>query len=248
MAMSRFTVRSVGTGTSLVSAVAKPRWLDIKSIKAGAGVSLSSDHNSITVSSVGLFNVVAFTAASKTLALTDAQTIQDSSNVATQTITIPLDASVLFPVGTIIVIEQNGAGNVLVSPTGGVTLNGGTAAYGLNSQYTSVYLRKEAANTWFIEGANAVPSTTMAGTTAGSVIWAMPSQQPFYKVFIARASGYENNTAVNQAITFPTAFTNTPTIVSNDTSLTLTASTSTLTITAPNSVTVFNGNIYIVGF
>lgn len=90
--------------------------------------------------------------------------------------------------------------------------------------------------------------TTLSGTTAGSVVWSQPLQGTSFKKFVGFASGYENNSAVNQTITFTTAFTNTPSITVNSTGLTITVSVSTLTITAPNNTTLFTGNIIVEGY
>lgn len=89
---------------------------------------------------------------------------------------------------------------------------------------------------------------TLNGTTAGTVVSSMPFQGASYKKFVAHAAAYENNTAGNQTITFPAAFTNTPTVTANDTGLTVSASTTTLTITAPNNTTTYTGNIFVEGY
>lgn len=89
--------------------------------------------------------------------------------------------------------------------------------------------------------------TTLNGTTAGTVVWSQPAQGSSFKKFIAIFSGYENNTAVNQTITFTVPFVNTPIITGNNTTLTITATTTTLTITAPNSVTTFSGTVIVEG-
>ena len=90
--------------------------------------------------------------------------------------------------------------------------------------------------------------TTLSGTTAGTVVWSQPFQGVSFKKFVGYSSGYENNTASNQTITFTTAFTNPPVIVANTTGLTLSVSTTALTITAPNNTNTFSGNIIIEGF
>lgn len=123
--------------------------------------------------------VIAVTGTSKTLALTDANTVQDCVNASTQTITIPANASVAFPTNTIIQFEQNGAGGVTIQAAGGVTLNGNVAgSASISTQYSSFYIRKEAADTWFAEGIpaggggssafNAITSGT--NTTAAMVV------------------------------------------------------------------------------
>lgn len=93
-----------------------------------------------------------------------------------------------------------------------------------------------------------ITQTTLSGTTAGNIVWSQPLQGSAVKLFVAHASGYENNTATNQTITFSKAFTTTPSIISNTTGLTVTVSTTTLTITAPNNTTTFTGNLIVMGY
>lgn len=96
---------------------------------------------------------VAVSGTSKTLALTDANTIQACTNAATQTITIPLNASVDFAVGTVITFEQLGAGIVTVTGDTGVTVNTVSAdSKSTGTQYTGLYIRKTATNTWVAIG------------------------------------------------------------------------------------------------
>lgn len=89
-------------------------------------------------------------------------------------------------------------------------------------------------------------TTSLAGTTAGTIDWIQP-ERGTRKVFIAVASGYENDTTTNQTITFPVAFANTPAVSVNTTGLTVSATTTTLTITAPDATTVYNGVIEVLG-
>jgi hypothetical protein len=89
--------------------------------------------------------------------------------------------------------------------------------------------------------------TTLTGTTSGSILWQQYLQGAF-KAFAAQVLGYENDTATNQTIAFPTAFANTPVITQNTTGLTITATTTVLTITAPNATTLFSGIIEVKGF
>lgn len=107
-------------------------------------------------------------------------------------------------------------------------------------------------NTWTATQTFSLPiknntaSTTLTGTTAGTIVWSQPEQGTSIKAFIANAIGYENATGAAQTISFPTAFTHTPIIVGNDTGMVLTVSTTTLTL--PTGMGgVVNGNIYIVG-
>lgn len=90
-------------------------------------------------------------------------------------------------------------------------------------------------------------SASLTGTTAGSIAYQMPFRDSALKKFTAQASGYENNTAVDQTITFPTPFTNTPAVVANTTGLTISVTATTLTITAFNNATIYNGYISVEG-
>lgn len=49
---TRFTLKSVGTGNSIISG-ARPRYAELKSIKAGSNVTITSDATSITISATG---------------------------------------------------------------------------------------------------------------------------------------------------------------------------------------------------
>jgi hypothetical protein len=90
--------------------------------------------------------------AGKTLALSDAGTVQNCTNAAAITITIPANATVAFAVGTEIAIIRQGAGAVSIAPASGVTLNSDGGKRSIKSQYTSVALKKTATDTWILVG------------------------------------------------------------------------------------------------
>lgn len=83
------------------------------------------------------------------------QVLITRSNASASTLTIPTNASVAFPVGTVITVLNKGAGVVTISGAGGVTvLSAGTvAASPTLSQYKSCALMQVAANTWYVVGA-----------------------------------------------------------------------------------------------
>lgn len=122
--------------------------------------------------------VVPVTATTKTLSITDANTIQDCSNVSAQTITIPLNASVAFPLNTIIQFEMNGAGSVTVAAASGVTLNGNpTGTVSISTQFGAFYIRQESTNVWYAEGTSGGGGSSAFGfltsgtnTTAAMVV------------------------------------------------------------------------------
>jgi len=83
------------------------------------------------------------------------QVLVTRSNASASTLTIPTNASVAFPVGTVITVLNKGAGAVTISGAGGVTVlsAGTTAASPILSQYKSCALMQVAANTWYVVGA-----------------------------------------------------------------------------------------------
>jgi hypothetical protein len=90
-------------------------------------------------------------AASYTLVLTDQSDLVEISNASANTLTVPLNSSVAFPVGTTITILQTGAGQTTLTPDGGVTING-TPGLKLRAQWSSATLIKRAENTWVAIG------------------------------------------------------------------------------------------------
>jgi hypothetical protein len=67
------------------------------------------------------------------------------------TLTIPLNATIAYPVGTSIDILQTGAGQVTIAGTAGVTVNA-TPGLKLRTQWSSCTLFKRAENTWVVYG------------------------------------------------------------------------------------------------
>lgn len=88
--------------------------------------------------------------ASYTLVLTDAGKVIEMNNAAANTLTVPTDASVNFPVGTVIDIFQTGAGQTTVGGAG-VTINA-RPGLKLSGQWATATLIKRAANTWLLTG------------------------------------------------------------------------------------------------
>ena len=85
-----------------------------------------------------------------------------------------------------------------------------------------------------------------SGTTAGTVKGAQNTIFGITQV-VLNFNGYENNTTNNQTVNFAYAFTQTPTVGTNDTGLVISATTSGITITSPDSVTTYSGNVIIFG-
>lgn len=83
------------------------------------------------------------------------QVLITRSNAGASTLTIPTNASVAFPVGTVITVLNKGAGAVTISGAGGVTVlsAGAVAASPVLNQYKSCALMQTSANNWYVVGA-----------------------------------------------------------------------------------------------
>lgn len=113
-----------------------------------------NDHQTRVValeSSASVIVVNTQTGTSYTLVLTDAGKCVEMNNAAANTLTIPLNSSVTFPLGTVIEVFQLGAGQTTVAATGGVTLRAPDGAK-LAKQYASASLRKRATDEWVLAG------------------------------------------------------------------------------------------------
>jgi hypothetical protein len=107
------------------------------------------------ISTLGLSSVTinAQTGTTYTLVMADAGKKVTRSNAATNTTTVPANASVAFPVGTVIGVSMIGAGASSIVAAAGVTINGQVAKTGaIAAQWTGVTLTKTATNTWLAEG------------------------------------------------------------------------------------------------
>ena len=78
------------------------------------------------------------------------------NNASANTLTVPLNASVAFPIGTEITVIQTGAGATTISPAGGVTVNyyslSGAATRIIKAQWSAATLIKRDTNTWVLIG------------------------------------------------------------------------------------------------
>jgi len=87
---------------------------------------------------------------SKTLSLSDIGTVQKVTAIAT--ITIPLNESVAFPIGSEIVVLSYTASDVTIDITETGTLNSVSSYKKINGQYTTATLKKIATDEWVITG------------------------------------------------------------------------------------------------
>lgn len=152
----------LGAGTSAVTALAEASNGQIPigstgnnptlaTITAGTNMTVTNGAGSITLSQT----TVAITdqTDSYTLALTDAGKLVRMNKATANTLTIPKNSVVAFPVGTYILIEQLGAGQTTISPVDGdVTLRASESLYHTYGQYSLAALIKTDTDTWLLFG------------------------------------------------------------------------------------------------
>lgn len=107
---------------------------------------------------------------SYTLALSDAGGVVEMNKATDQTLTIPLDASVDFPIGTRVEVIQSGAGDTTIVAPAGVTINSIGGLTKIDSQWGSVSLIKRAANSWILNGPLKPAVAPLAWTARTSVL------------------------------------------------------------------------------
>lgn len=90
--------------------------------------------------------------ASYTLVLADADKLVEMNVATANNLTIPLNSSVAFPIGTQILLAQYGAGQTTIVPTSGVTVRSNGGKLKLNVQYSGATLIKIAENEFYLFG------------------------------------------------------------------------------------------------
>jgi hypothetical protein len=121
------------------------------------GTPSSANFASMITDEIGTGNVLlsdmatSAQSASYTLVLADKAKVVEMSVGSANNLTVPLNATVAFPVGTQIHIVQTGSGQTTVVATGGVTINSATTLK-LRAQWSAATLVKRAENTWVLVG------------------------------------------------------------------------------------------------
>lgn len=87
-----------------------------------------------------------------TLVLADANKAIEVTSASAVNLTIPTDASVAFPVGTVIEVDQMGAGKVTIVGASGVTVQAAVGTPTTRAQHSALVLRKRGANLWLVTG------------------------------------------------------------------------------------------------
>jgi hypothetical protein len=89
--------------------------------------------------------------ASYTLVLDDKNKIVEMNVASANTVTVPPNSSVAFPVGAQIQVLQTGSGQCTITAGAGVTVNG-TPGLKVRSQWSYVTLIKRATDSWVVVG------------------------------------------------------------------------------------------------
>ena len=110
----------------------------------------SSELSSIYLPKTLIINTVA--SAAYTLVLADAAEIVEMDFATANTITVPPNASVAFPIGTTIDITQYGAGQTTITPGLGVTIRSANSETKLTGQYSGATIYKRGTNEWMLFG------------------------------------------------------------------------------------------------
>lgn len=93
---------------------------------------------------------------SYTLVLADENKLVEMNLSTANTVTVPLNASVAYPVGTTITIAQLGTGQTTLTATGGVTLKSYNNNLKIGGQYGIASIIKRGTDDWWVAG-NLVP-------------------------------------------------------------------------------------------
>lgn len=90
--------------------------------------------------------------ASYVLVLTDVGKAVEMNVASANTLTVPPNSSVAFPVGAILEVAQYGAGQTTLTAGAGVTIRSPSAKLKLTGQYSTATLRKIGTDEWWAAG------------------------------------------------------------------------------------------------
>lgn len=128
---------------------------DIEGVTAGTGLSGGGTSGTVTVAfdyAVGNQSIENAQTASYTLVLTDAGKMVTMNNASANTLTVPLNSSVAFPINTRIDVIQYGAGQTTIAAASGVTIRSSGSNLKLSGQYSGGSLWKKASDEWILVG------------------------------------------------------------------------------------------------
>lgn len=89
---------------------------------------------------------------SYTLVVADTATAVEFSSASNVTVMVPTQASAAFAIGTVIELVQYGTGTITIAPAGGVTVRSANNLLSSRTQFSTLSLRKRAADEWILAG------------------------------------------------------------------------------------------------
>jgi hypothetical protein len=145
IAGSAVTAAKIATGAVTTTKIAASVTLTTPNIGVAIGTSLYTtnavvDHSATNVRTTNY-----------TLAIADDGIIVETNSASNIIITVPLDSTTNFPIGTRITILRANTGAASVAGAVGVTVNA-TPGLNLRAQWSAATLLKRAANTWVLMG------------------------------------------------------------------------------------------------
>lgn len=111
--------------------------------------SASWDGNGVSVQ--GQIPINSQTGTTYTLVIGDAAYCVEMNNALSNTLTVPPNSSVAFPIGTNILVRQMGAGGTTIAAGVGVTIRTPLSLV-LRAQYATASLHKRGTDEWCLDG------------------------------------------------------------------------------------------------
>ena len=152
------TSQILNAATSVVSVV-EGDWFELFLRTSDTSVIIEADRTVLTLEvievegGINIANVQTDASTARTLVMADINACLLFASASATTVTVPTNASVAFPIGAAIELEQRGAGQVSIVGDVGVTVNKpSTRMAATAGQYSVVRLRKTGTNTWTLSG------------------------------------------------------------------------------------------------
>ena len=145
IANTSITAAKIATGAVTTAKIAASIALTTPNIGAATGASLNCTNAVIDHPATNS------RVANYTLVLADDGIIIETNSTSAIIISVPLESSVAFPIGTKITIIRANTGAASVAGVAGVTVNA-TPGLNLRAQWSAATLLKRAANTWILMG------------------------------------------------------------------------------------------------
>lgn len=97
-------------------------------------------------------SINAQTGTTYSLVLSDSNKLVTMDNAGTITLTVPLNSSQAFPIGSQVIVQQVNLGQVVVTPDGGVTVNSFNSNLRTSGRWAGMTLIKTATDVWTLIG------------------------------------------------------------------------------------------------